>query len=45
LLNDVAVIPGFFQFVRPMVKSYVLNWSNNPRGTNRTRWLDIKPHN
>jgi oligopeptide transport system substrate-binding protein len=44
LLNDVAVIPTFFQFVRPLVKSYVLNWTNNPRGTNRTRWLDIKPH-
>lgn len=44
VLNDVAVIPAFFQYVRPLVKSYVLNWSNNPRGTNRTRWLDIKPH-
>ena len=40
LLNDVAVIPGFFQFVRPMVKSYVLNWANNPRGTNRTRFAN-----
>jgi len=41
VLNDVAVIPTFFQYVRPLVKSYVLNWQNNPRGTNRTRWLDI----
>jgi oligopeptide transport system substrate-binding protein len=41
VLNDVAVIPTFFQFVRPLVKSYVLNWQNSPRGVNRTRWLDI----
>ncbi len=41
LLNDVAVVPTFFQYVRPLVKSYVLNWTNNPRGVNRTRWLDI----
>jgi oligopeptide transport system substrate-binding protein len=41
VLDDVAVIPTFFQYVRPLVKSYVLNWQNNPRGTNRTRWLDI----
>ena len=42
LLNDVAVGPTFFQFVRPLVKSYVLNWKHTPRGVNRTRWLDIK---
>jgi oligopeptide transport system substrate-binding protein len=41
VLDDIAVVPTFFQFVRPLVKSYVLNWTNNPRGTNRTRWLDI----
>lgn len=41
VLDDVAVIPTFFQYVRPLVKSYVLNWNENPRGTNRTRWLDI----
>ncbi len=41
LLNDVAVAPTFYQFVRPLVKPYVLNWENNPRGVNRTRWLDI----
>jgi oligopeptide transport system substrate-binding protein len=47
LLNDVAVAPTFFQFIRPMVKSYVLNWEETPRGVNRTRWLDIgdKPAN
>ncbi|MEQ1864503.1 MAG: peptide ABC transporter substrate-binding protein [Micropepsaceae bacterium] len=42
LINDVAVAPAFFQYVRPLVKSYVLNWKNTPRGVNRTRWLDIK---
>ena len=41
LLNDVAVAPTFFQFVRPLVKPYVLNWEHTPRGVNRTRWLDI----
>ena len=41
LLNDVAVAPTFFQFIRPLVKPYVLNWEESPRGVNRTRWLDI----
>jgi oligopeptide transport system substrate-binding protein len=41
LINDVAVSPISFQYVRPLVKSYVLNWENTPRGVNRTRWLDI----
>ena len=41
LLNDGAVSPSFFQFIRPLVKPYVLNWQNTPRGVNRTRWLDI----
>ncbi len=41
LVNDVAVAPGCFQYIRPLVKSYVLNWENTPRGVNRTRWLDI----
>jgi len=41
VLDDVPVVPTFFQFVRPLVKSYVLNWTENPRGVNRTRWLDI----
>jgi oligopeptide transport system substrate-binding protein len=41
LINDVAVAPTFYQFVRPLVKPYVLNWEHTPRGANRTRWLDI----
>ncbi len=41
LINDVAVSPSFFQFIRPLVKPYVLNWQHTPRGVNRTRWLDI----
>ena len=41
VLDDVAIIPTFFQYVRPMVKSYVIGWTENPRGTNRSRWLDI----
>ncbi|MCE9523058.1 MAG: peptide ABC transporter substrate-binding protein [Alphaproteobacteria bacterium] len=41
LINDVAVGPTFFQYIRPLVKSYVLNWEETPRGVNRTRWLDI----
>ncbi|MBL9097976.1 MAG: peptide ABC transporter substrate-binding protein [Alphaproteobacteria bacterium] len=41
LLNDVAVAPTFYQFIRPLVKPYVLNWEHTPRGVNRTRWLDI----
>jgi len=41
LINDVAVSPSAFQFIRPLVKSYVLNWENTPTGKNRTRWLDI----
>jgi len=41
LINDVAVAPSFFQFIRPLVKPYVLNWHETVRGVNRTRWLDI----
>ncbi len=41
LINDVAVAPSCFQYIRPLVKSYVLNWKHTPRGVNRTRWLDI----
>jgi oligopeptide transport system substrate-binding protein len=41
LINDVAIAPTFYPFIRPLVKSYVLNWQENPRGVNRTRWLDI----
>jgi oligopeptide transport system substrate-binding protein len=41
LINDVAVAPSFFQFIRPLVKSRVRNWEETARGVNRTRWLDI----
>lgn len=41
LLNDVAVGPTFFQYIRPLIKPYVLNWKPTIRGANRTRWLDI----
>jgi hypothetical protein len=41
LLKDLPAVPQFFPFHRPLVKSYVLNWINNPRQINRTRWLDI----
>jgi oligopeptide transport system substrate-binding protein len=41
LINDVAVAPTCFQYIRPLVKPYVLNWQNTVRGVNRTRWLDI----
>jgi oligopeptide transport system substrate-binding protein len=47
LIGDVAVAPTFFQYIRPLVKSHVLNWEETARGVNRTRWLDIgeKPAN
>ena len=41
LLFDVAVAPSCFQFVRPLVKPHVVDWVNNPRGVNRTRWMDV----
>jgi oligopeptide transport system substrate-binding protein len=41
LLKDLPAAPQFFQFHRPLVKSYVRNWIDNPRQINRTRWLDI----
>jgi hypothetical protein len=41
LINDVAVAPSFFQFIRPLVKPHVLNWHETARGVNRSRWLDI----
>jgi oligopeptide transport system substrate-binding protein len=41
LIGDVAVAPTCFQYIRPLVKPYVLNWQNTVRGVNRTRWLDI----
>jgi oligopeptide transport system substrate-binding protein len=41
LLKDLPASPQFFPYYRPLVKSYVLNWIDNPRQVNRTRWLDI----
>jgi oligopeptide transport system substrate-binding protein len=41
LIGDVAIAPNSFQYVRPLIKPYVLNWENTLRGVNRTRWLDI----
>jgi len=41
LLKDLPAAPLFFPYERRLVKSYVLNWTDNPRGVNRTRWLDI----
>ncbi len=41
LLRDLPAVPQFFPYHRPLVKSYVLNWVDNPRQINRTRWLDI----
>jgi oligopeptide transport system substrate-binding protein len=41
LLNDVAIAPACYQYVRPLVKPYVLNWVNTARGVNRTRFMDV----
>ena len=41
LIGDVAIAPNSFQYIRPLIKPYVLNWENTLRGVNRTRWLDI----
>lgn len=43
LLSDLPAEPNFFPYSRHLVKSYVLNWIDNPRDVNRTRWLDIGP--
>jgi len=43
LLTDLPAVPQFFPYTRHLVKSYVLNWIDNPRDVNRTRWLDIGP--
>ncbi len=42
IMNDVPFAPNFYPYLRPLVKSYVLNWVNNPRDINRTRWLDME---
>ena len=36
-------MPNFFPYTRHLVKGYVLNWIDNARDVNRTRWLDIGP--
>ena len=41
MLADLPAAPQFFSYSRKLVKSYVLNWIDNPRDVNRTRWLDI----
>ena len=41
LLKDLPASPMLFQYSRHLVKSYVLNWTDNPRNVNRTRWLDV----
>jgi oligopeptide transport system substrate-binding protein len=41
LLNDAAVAPCCFQYIRPLVKPYVSNWMHTARGVNRTRFLDV----
>jgi oligopeptide transport system substrate-binding protein len=41
LLADLPATPLVFPYVRHLVKGYVLNWTDNPRNVNRTRWLDI----
>jgi len=43
LLADLPVVPNFFPYTRHLVKSYVLNWIDNPRDINRSRWLNIGP--
>ena len=42
LLADLPAAPLFFPYVRRLVKGYVLNWVDNPRSVNRTRWLDLQ---
>lgn len=42
LMNDVPISPLFYPYLRPIVRSTVLGWVNNPRDIYRTRWLDIE---
>jgi hypothetical protein len=42
IMNDVPLAPQFYPYIRPLVRSSVLGWVNNPRDINRTRWLDIE---
>ena len=41
LLADLPSVPLMFPFQRHLVKNHVLNWSENARDVNRTRWLDL----
>lgn len=41
LLSDLPATPLLFPYVRHLVKGYVVNWTDNPRNVNRTRWLDM----
>ena len=41
LLKDLPSVPLIFPYQRHLVKSYVLNWKDNARDINRTRWVDI----
>lgn len=43
LLTDLCSLPTFFPYQRKLVKSYVMNFTDNPRDINRTRWLDLAP--
>lgn len=41
LVGDLPSTPLYYPYVRHLVKPYVVNWIDNVRDTNRTRWLDI----
>lgn len=41
MLKDLPSVPLMFPYQRHLVKPYVLNWIDNPRDVNRTRWIDI----
>ncbi len=41
LLADLPSVPLMFPYQRHLVKNHVLNWSENARDVNRTRWLDL----
>ena len=41
LLADLPATPLLFPYVRHLVKSYVLNWTDNTNNVNRSRWLDL----
>ncbi|MEQ1755042.1 MAG: peptide ABC transporter substrate-binding protein [Micropepsaceae bacterium] len=41
MLKDLPAVPLMFPYQRHLVKNYILNWYDNPRDVNRTRWVDI----